>query len=125
MYPYLPILLCITTFMVAIPCAFVPVPITFSVLAASTFFLGAYESIPIFVAIFTAYTILCGSGFMKKMAVESMLREKKMNEEWGKNGTSTNNNNDDNNRDTNNNDDNNRDTNNASNVNGNAAENMS
>ena len=97
--------------MVAIPCAFVPVPITFSVLAASTFFLGAYESIPIFVSIFTAYTIVCGSGFMKKMAVESMLREKKMKEGLDNNTIATDNNN-------------NRDTY-GSNVNGNAAENMS
>jgi hypothetical protein len=71
--------------MVAIPCAFVPVPITFSVLVASIFFLGAYQSIPVFVAIFTAYTIMCGSGLMKKMADERKLREMKMKSERGNN----------------------------------------
>ena len=86
-YPDLPVGLCVSTFMVAIPCGFVPVPITFSVLSAYIFFLGAYQASPIFVAVFTSYTIICGSGLMLKMATESNKRETTMKEDWEKRHT--------------------------------------
>jgi H+/Cl- antiporter ClcA len=67
MYPYIPVALCESAFMVSIACGVVPAPVTFSVLAAFIFYLGAYQSIPIFVAVFTSYTITCGTGFFREL----------------------------------------------------------
>jgi len=64
MYPSLPVSLCESIFMVSIACGFVPLPITFTLLSAFIFFLGAYQSIPIFVAVLTSYMIVCGTGLI-------------------------------------------------------------
>ena len=72
-YQYLDFLdfgFCVTTFMVAVPMGIVPMPVTFVLLISFTYFLGFYQSVPLFVAGLTSYTVLCGSGFFKKLAAK-------------------------------------------------------
>eukprot|EP00697_Spironema_sp_BW2_P001427 gnl/Spiro4/118_TR65_c0_g1_i1.p1 gnl/Spiro4/118_TR65_c0_g1~~gnl/Spiro4/118_TR65_c0_g1_i1.p1 ORF type:complete len:552 (-),score=112.87 gnl/Spiro4/118_TR65_c0_g1_i1:171-1796(-) len=56
----LPALLCVSCFMVAVPAAFCPIPITLVLIATSTFVFGAQQSIPIFVSVVCSH--LCGAG---------------------------------------------------------------
>jgi hypothetical protein len=67
-YPGIPLGLCLGTFMISIACGIVPMPFTFSGLAIFVFFFGLYQTVPIFVASFTSYMIVCGSGLFKRLA---------------------------------------------------------
>ncbi len=67
-YDYLPLGLCVGTFMVAVPCGIVPMPFTFTCLSAFMFYFGLYQIVPIFIATFTSYLIVCGSGLFKKLS---------------------------------------------------------
>lgn len=66
-YGYVPRALCIACFMISIPCGVVPMPFTFSCLVIFMFYFGIYQTVPIFVASFTSYLLLCGSGLMERM----------------------------------------------------------
>ncbi len=67
-YPYLPLGLCVGCFMISVPCGIVPMPFTFTCLSAFMFFFGLYQIVPIFIAAFTSYLIVCGSGLFKKLS---------------------------------------------------------
>ncbi|KAJ1419428.1 chloride channel, partial [Ochromonadaceae sp. CCMP2298] len=76
-YTYIPLGLFISSFMVAIPCGIVPMPFTFTCLSAFAFFLGLNQTVPIFVAVITSYSLVCSTGLMKNMVVKSAERERK------------------------------------------------
>lgn len=65
--PHIPLGLCISTFMVALPAAIMPMPFALTALVLSVFFFGLYQAAPIFVAAFTAYLLLGGSGLFKRI----------------------------------------------------------
>lgn len=68
---------CVTCFMNAIPMTIVPMPFTFTCLIIFLFFLGYYQGIPVFIAGITAYTILCGSGLFKKIAMTAQEQQRR------------------------------------------------
>jgi len=67
-YSYVPRGLCLAAFMIAVPCGVVPMPFSFTCLALFMFYFGTYQTVPIFVASFTSYLIICGSGLMERLA---------------------------------------------------------
>ena len=74
-YPFLPLGYCLSCFMFAMPCGIVPMPLTFAVLGCFVFFLGSYETVPIFIAVLVSYLCLCGSGLVKKMNAQREKQE--------------------------------------------------
>jgi H+/Cl- antiporter ClcA len=74
-YPEVPLGLFISAFMVALPCGIVPMPITFTCLSAFSFFLGLNQTVPIFVAVITSFSLVCSSGLMKGLVERSQKRE--------------------------------------------------
>jgi len=76
-YPYVPYGLCVGTFMVSIPSGIAPMPYTLTLLSTIIFFFGTYQTIPVFVSVITAYTIICGSGLMKMISLKQREKEEK------------------------------------------------
>lgn len=74
-YSYLPTLLCVSTFMVSLPCTVVPLPFTFTCLAVFIFYLGVYQTVPIFVSCFVSYTLITGSGLLRKLINRQPAKE--------------------------------------------------
>lgn len=74
-YPEVPLGLFISAFMVALPCGIVPMPFTFTCLSAFAFFLGLNQTVPIFVAVITSFSLVCSSGLMKGLVRRSEARE--------------------------------------------------
>lgn len=70
-YPYLPLGMCISCFMISIPCGIVPMPFTFTCLSAFIFYNGLYQIVPIFVSACTSYLLVCGSGLFKKLGSQA------------------------------------------------------
>lgn len=66
-YPGVPLGLCMGSFMISVACAVVPMPFTFTVLSATVFFFGLEQTVPIFVASFVSFLLLCGTGLMKRL----------------------------------------------------------
>ena len=58
LFNYLPLGLCVGTFMFSIGCGLIPAPFTFTALSAFLFYFGAYQTVPVFIAIITSYTIV-------------------------------------------------------------------
>lgn len=74
-YPEVPLALFISSFMVALPCGIVPMPFTFTCLSAFAFFLGLNQTVPVFVAVITSFSLVCSSGLMKGLVRRSEARE--------------------------------------------------
>ncbi len=74
-YPSVPLGLCYGTFMISIACGVVPMPFTFTGLSCFVFFFGLYQTVPIFVASFVSYTIVCGSGLFKRLARQAQKKD--------------------------------------------------
>lgn len=95
-YPYLPYGLCVGTFMVSLPAGdwlaltpfshllipllrdvagISPMPYTMTLLSCILFFFGTYQTIPVFVSVLTSYTIITGSGLMKKVTLKQQENE--------------------------------------------------
>eukprot|EP01032_Pedospumella_encystans_P020341 gene20341-23105_t len=74
-YPEVPLGLFISSFMVALPCGIVPMPFTFTCLSAFAFFLGLNQTVPVFVAVVTSFSLVCSSGLMKGLVRRSEARE--------------------------------------------------
>lgn len=70
-YPYIPLGMCVGTFMFSIPCGIVPLPFTFTCLSCFVFYFGGYETVPVFISILTSYLLVCGSGLMKKLGSQA------------------------------------------------------
>jgi len=52
-------------------------PYTLTLLSTIIFFFGTYQTIPVFVSVITAYTIICGSGLMKMISLKQREKEEK------------------------------------------------
>jgi len=63
----LPVFLADACFSAAVPSALAPMPISFLLMIAFTFQLGAFQSTPIFVAIVTAHLTTCGFGLILQL----------------------------------------------------------
>ncbi len=74
-FPYVPIGLCISCFMISISCGIVPMPFTFTCLSAFVFYNGLYQIVPIFISAITSYLIVCGSGLFKKLSSRAKEQE--------------------------------------------------
>lgn len=91
-YSYVPRGLCLAAFMISVPCGIVPMPFSFTCLAVFMFYFGIYQTVPIFVASFTSYLIICGSGLMERLAKNAQKNQQKSSQ-TGTNTVSDNNNN--------------------------------
>ncbi|KAG5180678.1 hypothetical protein JKP88DRAFT_323381 [Tribonema minus] len=60
--PGLPLLLTTSTMMAAVPCALVPAPLSLALLVAQGMVLGARDTQPVIVAVWSAHMTLAGSG---------------------------------------------------------------
>jgi len=76
MHHEVPLGLFVSVFMVGLPSGIVPMPMTFVSLVCFLFFFGFYQTIPVFVACVTSYSIVCSSGLMKGLVVRAQQREK-------------------------------------------------
>ncbi|KAJ1424259.1 chloride channel [Ochromonadaceae sp. CCMP2298] len=79
-YPHIPLGLFVASFMVSLPCGIVPMPFTFTCLSAFAFFLGLNQTVPVFVAVITSYSLVCSTGLMKHMVNKSEERARKEKE---------------------------------------------
>jgi H+/Cl- antiporter ClcA len=66
-YDYVPLGLCVGGFMIGIPCGICPMPFTFLLLICFIFYFGLYQTAPLFIVAITSYSIVCGSGFLKRL----------------------------------------------------------
>jgi H+/Cl- antiporter ClcA len=82
-YDYIPLGLCVGGFMIGIPCGICPMPFTFLLLICFIFYFGLYQTAPLFIVAITSYSIVCGSGFLKKLQDRQveMTNAKAMEEE--------------------------------------------
>jgi len=67
-YPSLPVGFCIGAFMAAVPAGICPMPFTLLGIAVYCFYFGIYQTVPIFIAVITSYTVVCGSGLFRVLA---------------------------------------------------------
>lgn len=64
-YPCAPIGLLIGCFLASVPAAICPMPFTLAALSIFIFFFGLYQTVPIFIASITSYTLVVGSGLFE------------------------------------------------------------
>ena len=67
LFPYLPLGFCVSCFMAAVPGSICPMPFTLACLAIFVSFNGLYQTVPIYVACVTSYTVVCGSGIFTSL----------------------------------------------------------
>lgn len=66
-YPEIPLGMCVSTFMAAIPCGLLPMPMTMVWLLINIFFLGVYQAVPVFISVLVSYLIISGSGLLESL----------------------------------------------------------
>ena len=54
----------------SVAAALCPMPITLTMLSVLIWYLGAYEAAPVFVAVFTSYSCLCGTGLFQALRAQ-------------------------------------------------------
>jgi H+/Cl- antiporter ClcA len=59
-YPGMPLGLCVSTFFISVGMGVIPAPFTFVILSCLLFFLGAYQSVVVFVAALTCFCLVSG-----------------------------------------------------------------
>jgi H+/Cl- antiporter ClcA len=74
-FSYLPIGLCLSCFITAIPSGLVPMPYTLTCLSCFTFSLNNYQAAPVFIATMTSYLIVSGSGILPKLQAKVQERQ--------------------------------------------------
>ena len=80
LFPYLPLGLCISCFLAAVPAGICPMPFTLACLAIFTQYNGLYQTIPIYIATITSYTLVCGSGIFSAMQRRAMQAQQRQTE---------------------------------------------
>jgi len=80
MHNEVPLGLFVSVFMVGLPSGIVPMPLTFVSLACFLLFFGFYQTVPVFVACVTSFSIVSSSGLMKSLAIQAQRREKEQQE---------------------------------------------
>lgn len=88
-YPSLPLGLCISCFSAAVPGGVVPMPFTLLCLFAFIFYFGLEQTVPAFVAIITSYSLVCGSGLMKRLQAGKNAMDKRPSDASGYSGIET------------------------------------
>ena len=76
-YDYIPLGMAVTCFMTALPAAICPMPFTLFGIAASVFFLGLYQTVPVFVGCITSYLMLTGIGLLGALQERARQNEQK------------------------------------------------
>ena len=71
-FNYIPLGMCISCFLSAVPSGICPMPFTLACLAIFTQFNGLYQTVPIYIATITSYTLVCGSGIFTALANRGM-----------------------------------------------------
>ena len=67
----MPLGLCVTCFMAAVPGGIAPLPLTMTGLACIFFYLGMQQTMPVFLAVTVSYTLVSGSGLLAALAGSS------------------------------------------------------
>ena len=62
LFPFLPLGLCVSCFLAAVPGGICPMPYTLACLAIFMLSCGLYQTVPVFISTITAYSVVCGSG---------------------------------------------------------------
>lgn len=70
-FPSIPILVAYPACMSALPCAFIPCIFTFTLISSMAFVLGGSGTAPIFVAVVTSFTTVCGLGLVQDMLAKA------------------------------------------------------
>lgn len=73
--------LCISCFMAAVPAGICPMPFTLMGIAIYCFYFGLYQTVPVFIAVITSYTVVCGTGIFRKLADRGDAMAKQRREE--------------------------------------------
>lgn len=68
-YTNIPTGMCIGCFMAAVPAGICPMPFTLLGISVYCFFFGIYQTVPIYISVVASYTIVCGSGIFRKLAL--------------------------------------------------------
>eukprot|EP00475_Leptophrys_vorax_P009748 TRINITY_DN16454_c0_g1_i1.p1 TRINITY_DN16454_c0_g1~~TRINITY_DN16454_c0_g1_i1.p1 ORF type:complete len:503 (-),score=143.50 TRINITY_DN16454_c0_g1_i1:57-1565(-) len=63
----IPLALAVTSGMIAVPCAFCPLPLTLTVVVASIFENGLYSSVPVIVSGLSAHLVIVGLGILSRL----------------------------------------------------------
>ena len=72
LFSYVPLGMCVSCFLSAVPAGICPMPFTLACLAIFTQYNGLYQTIPIYIATITSYTLVCGSGIFSAMQRRAM-----------------------------------------------------
>lgn len=80
MHSEVPLGLFVSSFLVGLPSGIVPMPLTFVSLACFLFFFGYYQTVPVFVACVTSFSIVSSSGLMKGLVMQAQKRERAQKE---------------------------------------------
>lgn len=72
MFTYIPLGMCVSCFLSAVPAGICPMPFTLACLAIFTQYNGLYQTIPIYIATITSYTLVCGSGIFSALQRRGM-----------------------------------------------------
>jgi len=80
MHNEVPLGLFVSVFMVGLPSGIVPMPLTFVSLACFLLFFGYYQTVPVFVACVTSFSIVSSSGLVKGLVIQAQQREKEQQE---------------------------------------------
>jgi len=75
LFPYIPLGMCVSCFLSAVPAGICPMPFTLACLAIFTQYNGLYQTIPIYMATITSYTLVCGSGIFSAMQRRAMAAQ--------------------------------------------------
>ena len=71
-FPHLPLGFCVSCFMTLFQVPSAQCPLHFHVLAIFVCFNGLYQTVPIYVACVTSYTIVCGSGIFTALQMRAI-----------------------------------------------------
>ena len=67
LFTYIPLGMCVSCFLSAVPAGICPMPFTLACLAIFTQYNGLYQTIPVYIATITSYTLVCGSGIFSAL----------------------------------------------------------
>lgn len=71
-FTYLPLGFCVSCFLAAVPGSICPMPFTLACLAIFMSFNGLYQTVPIYIACVTSYTVVCGSGIFTALQLRAV-----------------------------------------------------
>lgn len=71
----IPLGMCISCFLAAVPAGICPMPFTLACLAMVTQYNGLYQTVPIYLATITSYTLVCGSGIFTALQRRGMAQQ--------------------------------------------------